>query len=113
MEPAQSDTLYVMRYVGILQDVVKIGRSVDPGKRRKGLEAGHNFRLEILAIFPGRGHLEPVVHRILKNCRSTRGSGTEWFCVDLPGALEAVAEAVLVDERGLAQYRLRNHAPLL
>ena len=79
MEARQPDDLYIMRYVGILQDVLKIGRSANPEKRHKGLEAGHNFRLELLAIFPGKGHLEQAVHKRLEERRSTRGTGIEWF----------------------------------
>ncbi len=98
-EPMATDDLYIMRYVGILQDVLKIGRSSNPEKRRRGLEACQNFHLELLATFPGKGYLEPEVHKRLEERRSTRGAGTEWFRIDLQGALEAVAKASLEHER--------------
>jgi len=94
-EPKGADDLYIMRYVGILQDVLKIGRSNNPETRRRGLEAGQNFNLELLATFPGKGYLELAVHRRLEERRSTRGAGNEWFRTDLQGALDAVARAAL------------------
>ena len=93
------DDLYIMKYVGILQDVLKIGRSNNPERRRKGLEACQNFHLELLATFPGKGFLEPEVHKRLAERRSTRGAGTEWFRIDLQGALDAVAKTTLDYER--------------
>ena len=98
-EPKGADDLYIMRYVGILQDVLKIGRSNNPETRRRGLEAGQNFNLELLATFPGKGYLELAVHRRLEERRSTRGAGNEWFRTDLQGALDAVARAALEHER--------------
>jgi hypothetical protein len=50
------DDLYIMRYVGILQDVLKIGRSNNVESRRRALEACQNFHIEVLATFPGKGH---------------------------------------------------------
>ena len=97
-EPKGADDLYIMRYVGILQDVLKIGRSNNPEKRRRGLEACQNFHLELLATFPGKGYLELAVHRRLEERRSTRGAGNEWFRTDLQGALDAVARAALEHE---------------
>jgi hypothetical protein len=98
-DPRGSDDLYIMRCVGILQDVLKIGRSNNVENRRRALEACQNFHIEVLATFPGKGHLEAEVHKRLAERRSTRGPGKEWFRVDLQGALETVAKAVLEDER--------------
>lgn len=88
------DDLYIMRYVGILQDVLKIGRSTNPETRRRGIEASQDFHVELLATFPGYGYLETDVHKRLAERRSTRGPGREWFRVDLQSALETVAKAV-------------------
>ena len=70
--------LYVMKYSND-QTVVKIGKSNNVERRRRELEASQNFRVEILAIFPGKGELDPKVHERLAGCRSTAGAGKEWF----------------------------------
>jgi hypothetical protein len=93
------DDLYIMRYVGILQDVLKIGRSNNVENRRRALESCQNFHVEVLATFPGKGHLESEVHKRLAERRSARGPGREWFRIDLQGALEAVAKASFEHER--------------
>ena len=114
-EPRAADDLYIMRYVGVLQDVLKVGRSNDPETRRRGLETCHNFRLELLAIFPGKGHLEAAVHLRLGEHRSTRGAGNEWFRIDLQGALRAVAMASFEREcvrHPLGVCRIRSAHPL-
>ena len=58
---------------------VKIGRSDNVKRRKRTLEAGQNFFVEVVAIFPGKGWLEKEVHRNLQDYRSTSGAGTEWF----------------------------------
>ena len=58
---------------------VKIGRSDNVKRRKQELQAGHNFFMEVVAIFPGKGHLENEVHRNLQDFRSRRGAGREWF----------------------------------
>ena len=75
---APVEHLYVMKYSND-QTVVKIGKSSNVERRRRELEASQNFRVEILAIFPGKGDLEPKVHERLAHCRSTAGAGKEWF----------------------------------
>jgi hypothetical protein len=57
--------LYVMKYSND-DTCVKIGRSECVEKRRRGLESGQNFYVEVVAIFPGKGHLEQ------ENSSSTR-----------------------------------------
>ena len=49
------------------------------------------FRVEVLAEFPGVGHLEHAVHNLLAACRNPDGRGREWFKVPLAEALHAVA----------------------
>ena len=90
-----ADDLYIMRYVGILQDVLKIGRSANPEQRRRSLESCQSFHVELVATFPGRGHLEHAVHKRLAECRCQRGPGTEWFQIGPQGALEAVAKSMI------------------
>ena len=80
-EPATSETaddLYVMQNSRI-SDEVKIGRSINPETRRRSLQASQNYRMDILAVFPGVGHLEPLVHGMLAYCRVLDVPGREWF----------------------------------
>ena len=72
------DDLYVMKY-SFDDTAVKIGRSDNVKRRKHSLEAGQNFFMEVVAIFPGKGCLEKEVHRNLQDYRSTSGAGTEWF----------------------------------
>ena len=69
---------------------VKIGKSHDPVKRLQQLERGQNFRLQIVATFPGVGHLESAVHESLSRRRVDDGSGREWFRVSTELAIAAV-----------------------
>jgi len=89
------DDLYIMRYVGIRTGTLKIGRSSDAEARRENLESCQDFRIEIVALYPGWGHLERSIHTRLEKHRSTRGAGTEWFAVDLTTATTAVRAAIL------------------
>jgi hypothetical protein len=72
------DDLYVMQNSCIMNQV-KIGRSIDPEKRRRALQASQNFSMNILAVYHGAGHLEPLVHNILAYCRVHNVPGREWF----------------------------------
>ncbi len=92
-EPTHADDLYIMRYA-FRSDCVKIGRSRNPEKRRRELECGHNFRIEIVDVFPGKGYLERRVHERLELRRSTEGAGTEWFDVDVATAIDAVGAEI-------------------
>ena len=51
---ARADSLHVMRYSNDTT-CVKIGRSDNVEGRRRHLEAGENFTMEVLAIFPSGG----------------------------------------------------------
>jgi hypothetical protein len=95
----QQDDLYIMRYKDIRRDVVKIGRSNDPEKRRRGLEACHDFQVEIVAVFPGWGHLEALVHDHLAQHRSRRGAGAERFRVSVQRATETITNAIALHDR--------------
>ncbi len=89
----QDDDLYIMRYA-FLSDCVKIGRSHDPERRRRELESGHIFRVEIVEICPGKGYLEQVVHKCLEDRRNTEGAGTEWFNVSITTAIKTVKDEI-------------------
>ena len=70
--------LYVLQY-STIWDCVKIGRSSNVLSRIRKLEEGHNFRTVLLAVYPGKGHLERRVHQQLKGYQSNFGAGSEWF----------------------------------
>ena len=72
------DDLYVMKY-SFDDTAVKIGRSDNVKRRKRELEAGQNFFVEVVAVFPGKGCFEKEVHRNLQDYRSTSGAGREWF----------------------------------
>ena len=58
--PAEQQ-LYLLRYPW--QDSpIKVGRTHDVAARICQLESGHNFRLQLLAVFPGLGPFEHKVH---------------------------------------------------
>jgi len=95
-EYPSSDDLYIMRYA-FRSDCVKIGRSWNPEKRRRQLESGHNFRVEIVDVFQGKGYLEHSVHESIGLHRCAEGSGTEWFNVDVATAVNAVASAMRME----------------
>ena len=72
------DDLYVMK-CSFDDAAVKIGRSDNVKRRKRTLEAGQNFFVEVVAVFPGKGWFEKEVHRNLQDYRSTSGAGREWF----------------------------------
>ena len=88
-----SEKLYILSYPWA-GSPLKVGRTHDVSARVGQLEGGHNFRLTLLAVFPGLGAQEHKVHAILKSSRATDGRGKEWFQVTLAQALFAVAKCV-------------------
>ena len=88
--------LYVLRYdfdpCGTMG--LKIGRAACVQTRVQQLEASHNFRLIVLATFPGLGHLEPRVHSLLSESRAREGRGREWFNAPLDTVLHTIALAM-------------------
>jgi hypothetical protein len=86
---AAADTLYVMQY-SFRRDIVKVGRSDNPERRRRQLESGQAFHVEILATFPGQGALEGQVHEALAAHRNEEGAGSEWFNVSAAQAIAAI-----------------------
>ena len=73
---------------------VKIGRSRDVAARAATLESGQNFRVEVLVVFPGKGHLEGSVHAHLDGRRSRLGASREWFAIPVAEAATVVAGAL-------------------
>ena len=70
--------------------LLKIGRSSNIRARCRQLQTGHCFQIQVLAIFRGFGACEKPVHRALRDCRL---GTSEWFCVDMLTAVEAIQEA--------------------
>ena len=89
-----ADDLYVMRYSTCSRSV-KIGRSKDAEKRRRALQTCQNFFVEIVALFPERGHLEHLVHAKLHDKQSHDGAGTEWFYATIDEALDTIRQVIL------------------
>jgi hypothetical protein len=91
---------------------LKIGRSSNVELRRRSLQSSQNFTIDVLAIFPGAGDLEPLVHKILSNCRVTGVAGREWFRCGTETALGAISLALGVsNERapGVSNEREVTH----
>ena len=80
--PQKKDDLYVMQNSRI-PDEKKVGKSIDPEQRAKELGKSHNFKMQILKVYHGQGHLEATVHKRLKARNVTEGDGREWFRVDM------------------------------
>ena len=78
----------------------KVGHAKDVAARVRSLEAGHNLKLQVLAIFPGQGRLERRVHALLSDHRATDGRGQEWFNVTLQQAFSAAASALAFAHSG-------------
>ena len=87
------EDLYVMRY-SFDESAVEIGGSNKTAQRRSSLQAGHNFYVETLAIFPGKGHLEQKIHKKLKAFFSGRGAGVEWFDIHVSEAVGVVSSLI-------------------
>ena len=104
------DHLYIMQY-SFDKQTVKIGRSFDVERRRKGLEACHNFRVMVLRIYHYQGFLEKAIHRKLHMHRSSMGPGQEWFSLGASEAIRIVSLFVLKQSRwvrGLKKILLKD-----
>ena len=95
---AKKDDLYVMKY-STDDTAVKIGRSDNVEKRRRGLEVCQNFFVEVVVIFPGKGSLEDAVHHQLQNYQSKKGAGKEWFNISAADAALVCSNALKEIER--------------
>ena len=102
------DDLYVMKY-SFDDTAVKIGRSDNVKRRKRTLEAGQNFFMDVVAIFPGKGWFEKEVHRNLQDYRSTSGAGREWFniCAEDAAAICSNTLKEVTQARALNEPRSR------
>ena len=71
-------------------DCVQIGRSSNVQSRIRQLEEGHNFRIVLVAIYPGKGNLERCVQQQVKAYQSNSGAGSEWFDLSADYALNVI-----------------------
>lgn len=80
-EPPPCDDLYVMRFAdeGLADYGVKIGRSQSPKTRADQMTASLPLELNVIATFPGCGHMEAEVHRELAEYNYTAKGSREWF----------------------------------
>ena len=90
--PAGYD-LYVMTNPRIPGEF-KVGRSKGVEQRREDLQNAQNFRMVVVATFPGAGYAEGSVHDRLVHSRVHEGPGREWFRASLSDILHAVGRAV-------------------
>ena len=92
-DPGSGD-LYVMQNSRISGEL-KIGRSQDVEARRRSLQCSQNFRMLVLAVFPGAGNIEGCVHEMLTYCRVTEeAAGREWFRCSPQTAFSAIGQAL-------------------
>ena len=91
---APAEHLYIMCYDGLGIEALKVGHAADVEARARTVDAGHNFRLRVLATFAGLGDLEPRVHGLHAHNRASGGRGREWFEVSLDTTLHAAALAL-------------------
>ena len=106
----QTDDLYVMKYSSD-NNAVKIGRSENVEKRRRNLEAGQNFFVEVVAIFPGKGSMEAEVHNRLRHYHSKKGAGREWFNITAADAALVCGSTLKEIEQACAQPMKSVAAP--
>ena len=85
--------IYVLQY-STVWGCAKIGRSSNVQSRIRCLEKGHNFRIVLVAVYPGKGHLERRVHQELKAYQSNSGAGSEWFDLSADYALKVINEVI-------------------
>jgi len=95
--PEKKDDLYVMQNSRIPDDK-KVGKSHDPDARAKELQRSHNFKMQILKVYHGQGHLEATVHRRLKARNITEGDGKEWFRIDLE-TLDVIIQGCIAESQ--------------
>ena len=92
-----SDALYILENPRIPGEI-KIGRSMNPEERAKGLSAGNNFRLAVKHTYEEKGFLEKTLHNRLKRRRVEEGAGIEWFRISVEQADLLIRAAILEEE---------------
>ena len=85
--------LYVMK--NSLLPYFKVGRSADVARRATDLQSGHPFRIQVMAVFPGKGHLEHHVHSKLEAWNVKECPGREWFDCTLAEVLQCIGETLV------------------
>ena len=85
--------LYVMK--NSLLPYFKVGRSTDVARRATDLQSAHPFRILVVATFPGKGHLEPLVHAKLEAYNVKDCPGREWFDCPLAEVLQCIGETIV------------------
>ena len=85
--------LYVMK--NSLLPYFKVGRSADVARRATDLQSGHPFRVLVMAVFPGKGHLEHHVHSKLEAWNVKECPGREWFDCTLAEVLQCIGETLV------------------
>ena len=85
--------LYVVQY-STVWDCVKIGRASNVENRLRQMGASQNFRLVLVALFPGRGHIERAVHKRLSAYLSKEGTSNEWFNAPAQYAIKIINEPI-------------------
>jgi T5orf172 domain len=96
-EPGKG-ALYIC-YNSRIPGEVKVGAAKNPLRRVALMERAQNYRLHVPLTWPGLGHLESEVHRVLEPHRVTQGLGREWFACSLPFAWSAVTEVIAQQNR--------------
>ena len=91
-DPDSPGSLYIMENSRIPSEL-KVGRSRNPFRRARDLATSHNFEMNVMAIYPRAGHLEPAVHRFLASDR-VPGHSREFFRVSRKRAFAAVSQAM-------------------
>ena len=91
-EPDAKCDLYVMK--NSLLPYFKVGRSADVARRAVDLQSGHPFRMTVVAVFPGKGHLESEAHVKLEAWNVKDCPGREWFDCPLADILQRIGDLV-------------------
>ena len=63
-------------------------------QRCENLQNGQNFKMVIVATFPGAGYAEGLVHDRLAHSRVSEGPGREWLRASLSDILHAIGRVL-------------------
>jgi hypothetical protein len=77
----------------LLPGILKIGRSKNVERRRVEMQRSQPFHINTVATFPGKGHLEGIIHTTL-HASLVDGPGREWFRVSASDAIHTIAIAM-------------------
>ena len=110
-DTCEGDALYVL-HNSLAPHQSKVGRSKDPERRRRDMQASQNFTVHLDAVFPGRGWMEPLVHARLAPRRVPDVPGREWFEAPLADILKTVANCVCAEEPLIKKMELEANFQL-